>query len=231
MTSIEQEVEVARRFDRLSDRFKSVVDEHDFRLEAITLAIGPVRGLRILDLGCGQGRFAIKLLDAGARVIGVDRSLGMLTRAAQPVPRVQASAGRLPFSTGSFDVVLAIEVLEHIDRIEPILIEAARCLKPGGVFLAIDKNAGCLNAKRPWLPGLAVKWLDERRGLWMYPAGGPVRERWFWPSRLCNQLRKHFDAVGARYLESPDESAQVFHTFPATRRFVLWSGRARGGFL
>ncbi len=228
MTSIKYEAEVALRFDRISDRFKPVVGEHDFRLEAVLNKVGKLTNRKVLDLGCGQGRFALKLAEAGAYVIGVDRSLGMLKRGTNQIPRVQASAGRLPFATDSFDVVVSIEVLEHIFPIEPILKEVARCLRPGGQFLAIDKNASCLNAQRPWLPGLAVKWLDERRGLWMYPAGGPVRERWFWPGRLKSHLSRHFADVAVSYLESPDESGIVFRSFPAARRFVLWSGRAPG---
>ena len=225
----EHEAEVARGFDRLSDRFKPVVGEHDFRLEAIQQAIGSVVGLRILDLGCGQGRFATKLAEAGADVIGVDRSMGMLARGSRQFPRVQASARHLPFAGQSFDAIVAIEVLEHVNLIEPVLVEARRCLKPGGLFLALDKNAGCLNAQRPWLPGLTIKWIDERRGRWMYPPGSPVREKWFWPKQLKIELSRHFESVAARHLEAPEETARVFRVFPTTRQFVLWSGRASRG--
>lgn len=228
MTAIDHEATVASRFDLLSDRFKPTVDQADFRLAAIINAIGPLKDQRVLDLGCGQGRFAGKLAEAGAKVVGVDRSQGMLTRAPQDLIKIQASASCLPFAGGSFDVIIAIEVLEHIKPITPILAEARRCLRPGGLFLVIDKNAASLNAQRPWLPGLAVKWLDERRGLWMYPPESPVRERWFWPALIMSDLRMHFDDVKASYLEAPEEVSKVFRMIPVARRFVLWSGRVPG---
>ena len=57
-------------------------------------------------------------------------------------------------------------------------------LRPSGFLLIIDKNIASLSAQRPWIPSIAVKRIDEYRGRWMYPAGGPVRERWFWPPAL-----------------------------------------------
>ncbi len=52
------EAEVALRFDALRRRFKTSLAGNDYRLRAILDASGPVDGLRILDLGCGKGRFS-----------------------------------------------------------------------------------------------------------------------------------------------------------------------------
>ena len=75
------EAEVALRFDTLRHRFKATLAGNDYRLQAILDASGPVNGLRILDLGCGKGRFARALVAKGARVVGLDLSPGMLAEA------------------------------------------------------------------------------------------------------------------------------------------------------
>ena len=54
------EAEVASRFDALHGRFSSTVASDDFRLGRVVVeAVGPLRGLQVLDLGCGKGRFAV----------------------------------------------------------------------------------------------------------------------------------------------------------------------------
>lgn len=222
------EAEVAARFDRLQERFKSIVDPADVRLRAVRESLEPVRGQRVLDLGCGKGRFARPLADAGALVYGIDLSAAMLAEAAG-IGRVLGSARRLPFAAASFDAVIAVEVFEHLDAIDDVLAEARRVLRPGGILAIVDKNAGALNADRPWLPGLLVKWIDERRGLWMYPAGGPVRERWFWPGRFRARLARWFEDVRVAYLLSPKEArCRLFRHAPRTRLLTLWTARVAG---
>lgn len=226
------EAEVARCFDRQAGRFRPLVDPDDFRLRAVLAALGGCDGLRILDLGCGQGRFAARLREAGAFVVGLDRSAAMLGRARDRTALLLGTARRLPFADGAFDAVVAIEVIEHLDpaAVDELLDEARRVLRPGGRLLILDKNAASLDPNRPWLPALAVKRLDERRGLWMYPGGGPVRERWFWPGRLRAHLARTFADVTITRPIAPDERRwAVFRAFAGARRFVLWSAARPGG--
>jgi SAM-dependent methyltransferase len=214
---------VAARFDESEGRFKAEVAFDDVRLRAVIEALGPLEGRRILDLGCGKGRFASHLKEAGAGVIGLDLSAAMLA-GASGLDRVKASARRLPFADGTFDAVIAIEVLEHVGAVDQVLVEARRVLKPGGRLAIVDKNAGALDAKRPWLPSLFVKWIDERRGLWMYPSGGPVRERWFWPGSLARRLGRDFEGVRVAHLLRPEEvGRRLFRLVPAVRLMTLWN--------
>jgi SAM-dependent methyltransferase len=222
--TIDHDAIVAARFDETESRFKADVAGEDVRLRAVLAAMGPLEGRLVLDLGCGKGRFASHLKDAGARVIGLDLSAAMLA-GATGLHRVKASARRLPFADRTFDAVVAIEVLEHVGAVDPVLGEARRVLKPGGRLAIVDKNAGALDARRPWLPSLLVKWIDERRGLWMYPSGGPVRERWFWPRTLARKLGRDFEGVRVTFLLRPEEAGRrVFRAVPATRLMTLWSG-------
>jgi ubiquinone/menaquinone biosynthesis C-methylase UbiE len=222
---------VEAAFDALQSRFKTHVAPDDVRLRAVIKALEPLDSKRILDLGCGKGRFALHVQGRGACVVGVDLSAAMLAYATG-LPRVRGSARRLPFSDGAFDGVMAIEVLEHLSDsgISLALSEIKRVLRPGGVVAIIDKNAGALDARRPWLPSVAIKWIDERRGRWMYPVGGPVRERWFWPTTLRGKLSRVFVDVHVEHLLSPNEAnGRLFRTLPAFRLFALWTARVPGG--
>ena len=253
LTAQRHEAEVAAPFDQLEDRFKSAVADDDVRLRALraslnrvhtahpsgdlvggahpTRYLGPLRSLRVLDLGCGKGRFAAALAADGAEVIGLDRSAAMLA-SARGLDRVLASARRLPFASASIDGVVAVEVFEHLPvrAIGEVLREVRRVLRPGGIVAIVDKNAGSWNAQRRWLPNVLVKWIDEERGRWMYPSGGPVRERWFWPHAFAARLRRAFAEVRVEYLLSPSEAdCWLFRLVPSARVMTLWSARVPGG--
>jgi ubiquinone/menaquinone biosynthesis C-methylase UbiE len=225
----EHDAHVAGRFELLHERFKRAVGADDVRLRGLLERLGPLDGRRVLDLGCGKGRFAARLQDGGAEVVGLDVSAAMLA-GASGLDRVRGSARRLPFAGGVFDAVVAVEVFEHLGDVEAALDEVRRVLRPGGLLAVVDKNAGSFNAVRPWLPNLALKWLDERRGRWMYPAGGPVRERWFWPGAFRRQLGRRFVEPRVDYLLSPSEAqVALFRRVPSARLMTLWTARAPGG--
>ncbi len=224
------EAEVRSQFDRSQGRFRELVEPDDFRLEALMSSLGPVDALRILDLGCGKGRFAARLRAHGANVVGLDLAAGMLRGGHGP--RVQASARRLPFADGSFDDAYAVEVFQHVpDRaIGPVLAELSRVVRPGGLIVVIDRNALALDVNRPWLPAVVVKGIDRARGRWIYPLGSPAREGWFVPARLAKALGHHFESVAREMLTTPQESSSwPFRSWPWSRAFAIWTGRKPGG--
>ncbi len=225
----EHEAHVADRFDELSARFKPSLPTSDFRLAALVSALGPLTGRRLLDLGCGKGRFARALQERGAEVVGLDVSRAML-REARGLDRVLASARRLPFRSETFDAVLAVEVIQHLPEagLDNVASEVRRVLRSGGLFVIIDRNLGALDPKRPWVPSALLKMLDERRGRWMYEANGPVRERWHWPRGLARRLGLTFSSVLVDHLRAPDETHRLFELVPRARRFALWRAIAGG---
>jgi ubiquinone/menaquinone biosynthesis C-methylase UbiE len=118
------------------------------------LLLGAVRpGERVLDLGCGAGRFVAALRDAGADPVGVELAEAALERARRNVPgadlRLVAPDGSLPLGHGEVDVVWCSEVLEHVPDTIAFLTEARRVLKRGGRLLVTVPDHG--RAKRTLL--------------------------------------------------------------------------------
>lgn len=112
-------------------------DQRDDRLRSLVGQFGrPVR--RALDLGCGRGT----MLDAlGLAGVGID--LGILRLRLAPGPVAQADAARLPFPDGTFDLVVASNVVSSIPA-EParraVAAELGRVLEDDGVVLWYDQR-------------------------------------------------------------------------------------------
>jgi SAM-dependent methyltransferase len=99
--------------------------------------IMPEWGGLVLDLGCGEGRGARLLQEAGRQVIGVERSPTLARAAATgspPVPVTIADAATLPFADGTIDLVVACMSLMDVDRFDDAVAETARVLHPDGVL-------------------------------------------------------------------------------------------------
>jgi SAM-dependent methyltransferase len=107
-----------------------------WRFDLIADVLGTLRHdgrLRILDAGCGTGQM-LKCLENHGSAIGIDTSPQAIGYArARGVQRlVQGSITDLPFRDGSFDCVLALDVIEHVDDDIGILSKLFEVVKPGG---------------------------------------------------------------------------------------------------
>jgi SAM-dependent methyltransferase len=104
--------------------------------------VGPLAGLRILDLGCGDGTFAGTCSRGGcSSYIGVDSSTEMLRRATElaggpAVKFVQDSIEGYDPATQAFDLVTSRMALHYVEDLAPVLSAIRRALMPGGRFVA-----------------------------------------------------------------------------------------------
>jgi len=106
--------------------------------EAAMMSLVPtLEGLTVLDAGCGTGRYSRLLAGRGAReVVGIDRSPAMLAHACPELRGIRGRLSALPFTDGSFDLIVSGLVLPDIADLEPVVAEWSRVLKTGGAVLA-----------------------------------------------------------------------------------------------
>ncbi len=149
---------------------ESVLRSHTWRTienSAAYLAPHLEEGLSLLDIGCGPGSITVEFAERlfPGRVVGVDSAEEALAvarlhaedRNAEAVFE-QADAYALPYDDGSFDIVHAHQLLQHLARPVEALREFRRVVRPGGVVAVRDVDyAGVF--WYPLLPGLE-RWLD-----------------------------------------------------------------------
>jgi ubiquinone/menaquinone biosynthesis C-methylase UbiE len=195
--------------------------DHDTRrllLDPIMLAeAGDVSGLRILDIGCGEGRFSRLLAERGAVAVGLDPIRRLIEAAIEAggdgsQRYIQGAGEQLPFRDGSFDIVVAYLALIDITDFRSAGREAARVLKPGGRFLLANISNLASSSESPVYDEegrflhYAIDHYLEERALTLEFGGVRIRN-WHRP------LSAYMDAyLGAgfslrRYIEPrPDES-------------------------
>jgi SAM-dependent methyltransferase/uncharacterized protein YbaR (Trm112 family) len=152
---------------------------------------------RLLDIGCGWGRWSLAAATAGFDVVGIDPSLGAVLTARRvakqlglPATFLVADARSLPFPEGSFTTVFSYSVLQHFaaESVDGTLAEVRRVLEPGGRSCIQMANAYGLRSLlvqiarrfrtperfevRYWSPGALVRWFERQVGpTYMAPDG------------------------------------------------------------
>ena len=132
--------------------------DHETWIRPAFRQLGDLRGLDVLDYGCGHGMAAVVLARQGARVTAFDLSPGYLDEARRratangvSIPLVQADGERLPFADGSFDRVWGNAVLHHLD-VPKAGRELFRVLKPDGFAVFCE----------PWGENPLLNWARRR---------------------------------------------------------------------
>jgi len=113
--------------------------------EAITLElIGDVKGHRVLDLGCGTGRYCTLLTHRGAEVTGNDPSPVMMEKAGRKLSSscqfklIQGTLTESQLPAEYFDVIVSALTFGHIPQLQPLFKEMARILKQDGRIVVSD---------------------------------------------------------------------------------------------
>ncbi|MBN1512072.1 MAG: methyltransferase domain-containing protein [Phycisphaerae bacterium] len=152
------------------DRWAAIYDDEDnplIRLEEpqVTTLLGDVRGLDVLDLGCGTGRWTAQLVTAGAHVTALDFSAGMLARAREKLPADAAVrfvehdiARPLPLANAAFDRVLCALVLDHVQTPDRLFREMARVCRPEGRIVISVMHPAMM------LRGITARFTDPETG-------------------------------------------------------------------
>jgi SAM-dependent methyltransferase len=150
--------------------------DHESWIRPALARLGEVRGLRVLDYGCGHGMAAVVLARRGARVTAFDLSEGYAIEAGRRAAAngvrldlVQADGEYLPFADESFDRVWGNAVLHHLD-IGRAARELFRVLRPGGLAVFCE----------PWGENPLLSWARRRlsyRGKERTPDEEPLRLR------------------------------------------------------
>jgi ubiquinone/menaquinone biosynthesis C-methylase UbiE len=164
---------------RNEEHFPSTIDPRIYHVKLIREHLGELRGKRVLDVGCGKGRFAriVKERNPSASVVALDLAEAMLRHIPPDIDRVAASMTALPLATAAFDGAYATESLEHAVDIPAAVAELARIVKPGGRIVIIDKNA------EAWGRLKTPEW-----------------EQWFGRKELEKLLARHCREVSSRPL-------------------------------
>lgn len=133
--------------------------------EILSQMIGDVRGLRVVDLGCGTGQYLVRLAQSGAFVTGLDFSLGMLAQARAKLHEnpeallLRADLSEpLPLRDNCADLVISSLVLEHIRNLEQFFKEAARICRPGGRALMSNMHPAL------FLRDIQAHFVDDQTG-------------------------------------------------------------------
>ena len=159
----------------------------------------PLRGLRILDVGCGGGILSESMARLGAKVTGIDvveKNIAIASLHAEqqglPIDYLLSTASDLAASGAQFDVVLNMEVVEHVADVSAFMRDCARLVGDSGAMFVATIN----RSPKAWLFAIVgaeyvLRWLPRGTHRWgMFQKPSEITEQ------LANGGLSVLDAVG-----------------------------------
>jgi ubiquinone/menaquinone biosynthesis C-methylase UbiE len=136
------------RFDYTEGHIRSYVSNYQsgrrkYKIKVISRFLNDIRGESVLDIGIGSGFFTRLCIQKGARVFSTDFADPIIEYHGHENPDfrlIQGNAEELPFRDSSFDLILALDVLEHLHMPLVFLRELNRVLKSGGRIILSTPN-------------------------------------------------------------------------------------------
>ena len=206
-----------------------LVNQVPARLEYFDRIAPDWKDVEVLDLGCGGGYMAEALARRGARVTGVDPSLASLEAAKKHAQSqgldiiYRAGVGEaIPLETNAIDRVVCVDVLEHVQDVEKVLIDVHRVLRPQGIFFFDTVN-------RNWLSRFIIITLAENV-VKALPRGAHDAAKFIRPIELQRQLERNGFSVdrgtftGMKAVNRRGSQDLVFELTPLT--WTLYIGYA-----
>jgi malonyl-CoA O-methyltransferase len=177
--------------------------------------IGDVADLAVADIGCGTGRHAIRLAAAGAKVIALDFSEGMLERArAKPGARAvkfirHDLTQRFPLESASCDRVICCLVLDHIADLKGFFGELARICKPTGFIVISVMHPAMM------LRGVQARFIEPASGRRIYPQSQPNQISDYVMAAVHNHLQ-------LEHLSEHAVDSQLAAASPRAAKYLAW---------
>ena len=173
-----------------------------YLLDAATLeALGDLTGTRVLDAGCGEGRFARMMAERGARVTGIDLSSRMIELARAEEEKsplgidyhVADMADLSALGPGRFDVTIAYLSLFDVQDYESAIREVCRVLRPRGRFVFSISHPCFLTPNSGWETSVPNSFRDEDRLFYKVDDYFPATEIRFrmWPTAPTELINYH----------------------------------------
>jgi len=195
------DAEEIERFSRIADewwnvngKFAPLHSMNPVRIEYIRDKIikhfGAMDSLSLLDIGCGGGLIAEPMARLGAKVTAIDASQKNIAVASLHAEKMGldidyrcTTAEELAAGGASFDVVLSLEIVEHVADIDLFIKSASELLKPNGIIILSTLNR---TVKSYALAIVGAEYIMR-----MLPVGTHTWSKFLRPSELCNLLEQN----------------------------------------
>jgi 2-polyprenyl-6-hydroxyphenyl methylase / 3-demethylubiquinone-9 3-methyltransferase len=183
-------------------RLRYIRDTLTFNFQLPTSNLKPLQGLTILDIGCGGGLLSVPLTRLGATVTGIDageKNIAIAKIHAEKenlnIEYINTSAEDLAGTGRQFDVVLNMEVIEHVADVSSFMLASARLLKPNGLMLVATLNR---TAKSYLFAIVGAEYVMR----WL-PRGTHDWQKFLKPHEIAEQFEKngikHLESKGVKY--------------------------------